>query len=469
MGSARLKAFSDFYSLRQAAEILAVSIDTLIEWNDNNILKPTITQDGLVGYKEEQIEKFLEIRKLIQNPSPVDEQLTNPFAQSVSELQKISLTNNNPNQKRADKIPSKTETAKLHYSTKDKSRPIILLSIFSVIAILLLAGISFQQDNKSLLPYNDNSVLQNKPVNLENISTQQISQVGLQESTKADTHKPIEYVNISNNLNNINTSNENLSALHSIIKKEATTTVASDSQMLIVPQSDTTIGIEYSLLNPVTYGTNYNSAANRASRPNLNNIGTQTPSDFLALDLSLGEVFQNNESTNQKSPSTFVIGLYILSIISLLFISNKSPAFLALKTNTNGAVPSAHINNAHNQKILEINQKTDGTVVIFFQSNEYKISKPELNSESDQFIERLLDFAPGNVKEVNYDITEDEKIKLNAPLSKLVTRLGFVGLKRELFFPRTSKNVVLFRKYLTEDDLASMSLTRDKILNELSN
>jgi hypothetical protein len=74
-----------------------------------------------------------------------------------------------------------------------------------------------------------------------------------------------------------------------------------------------------------------------------------------------------------------------------------------------------------------------------------------------------------NVKEIDYDSYNDTEIRLNAPLSKLVTRLGFVGIKRDLFFPRTSKNRVLFRKYLTEKDLTSMNLTTEQISSEFLN
>jgi len=118
------------------------------------------------------------------------------------------------------------------------------------------------------------------------------------------------------------------------------------------------------------------------------------------------------------------------------------------------------------KKVLEINQKADGTVALCFQGKEYKLCKPDLDSESDQFIERLMKLAVPGVKEIDYDTLGDEEVRFNASLSKLVTRLGFVGIKRNLFFPRTSKNRVLFRRYITQDDLTSMNLTANQILNE---
>ena len=121
------------------------------------------------------------------------------------------------------------------------------------------------------------------------------------------------------------------------------------------------------------------------------------------------------------------------------------------------------------QKVFEVNQKADGAVVLSFQGQEYKVSKPELDSESDQLIERLMELATPDVKEIDYATFEDGKISLSTPLSRLVTRLGFVGIKRDLFFPRTSKNRVLFRRYLTQTDLTAMNLTPSQISSDLFN
>src|SRR4030042_4573675 len=63
MYPAHTKVANEFFSLKQAAEILSVTVETLLEWNDNNILKPTITQNGEVGYTQEQINKFLSIQQ----------------------------------------------------------------------------------------------------------------------------------------------------------------------------------------------------------------------------------------------------------------------------------------------------------------------------------------------------------------------------------------------------------------------
>lgn len=113
-------------------------------------------------------------------------------------------------------------------------------------------------------------------------------------------------------------------------------------------------------------------------------------------------------------------------------------------------------------KVIEINQKMDGQVVAVIDNKEYKISKPEFDSDSDKFIEKLLRLSKDK-KELIY------KDCGRTPLSKLVTRLGFTGLLRKIFFPRTAKQMVKFRKYLTQEDLKKMkNISLESIIKELT-
>ena len=50
-------------NIQQVAVMLSVPVETLLLWNDHNILKPTITLSGEVGYGEEKINQFLAIQK----------------------------------------------------------------------------------------------------------------------------------------------------------------------------------------------------------------------------------------------------------------------------------------------------------------------------------------------------------------------------------------------------------------------
>jgi len=159
----------------------------------------------------------------------------------------------------------------------------------------------------------------------------------------------------------------------------------------------------------------------------------------------------------------FGVGLF-----SVFIMLRKSPVFSARKPIAADSELIFTQENRGERRVMEINQKTDGTVAMYFQGKEYKISKPELDSESDQFISRLMELVNSEIKEIDYDVQLDEKMKVAAPLSKLVTRLGFVGIKRDLFFPRTSKTKVLFRKYITEQDLVSMKLSESQINIEIT-
>jgi predicted site-specific integrase-resolvase len=54
-----------FLSLKEAAKLLEVDVETLLKWNESNILKANITPEGEIGYTQDQLEQFL----LIKNQS----------------------------------------------------------------------------------------------------------------------------------------------------------------------------------------------------------------------------------------------------------------------------------------------------------------------------------------------------------------------------------------------------------------
>ncbi|HVZ11493.1 MAG TPA: MerR family transcriptional regulator, partial [Patescibacteria group bacterium] len=61
MNPSRPAHSENLLSLQEAAQKLGVSVDTLLEWNEHRILKPTITPEGQLAYPEEQINQFLQI------------------------------------------------------------------------------------------------------------------------------------------------------------------------------------------------------------------------------------------------------------------------------------------------------------------------------------------------------------------------------------------------------------------------
>src|SRR6266568_4685300 len=66
MDSARPSDPKNLLTLQEAAERLAVSVDILLQWNELHILKPTITHEGKIGYTEEQLQQFLQIRQSVK-------------------------------------------------------------------------------------------------------------------------------------------------------------------------------------------------------------------------------------------------------------------------------------------------------------------------------------------------------------------------------------------------------------------
>lgn len=184
----------------------------------------------------------------------------------------------------------------------------------------------------------------------------------------------------------------------------------------------------------------------------------------IGINRSIQTEIADKPSINLLFPSLLVL---VSAVSVILFLRKKQLAYSIQSHASN--ITSHFSTKPEEQKILQIDQKMDGTVVLNFQGKEHKLCKPELDSESDQFIGRLLSLSHADVKEIDYDNSVDEHLRVTAPLSKLVTRLGFVGIKRDLFFPRTSKNRVLFRRYITEDDLASMNIQTTQLVQELSN
>ena len=330
-------------SLTTASTQLSVSVETLLEWNELNILKPTITVSGQVGYRPEQINQFIAIRdqnSLIRTDTPEPNKYVTPRRSVFSTLSVLAF--------------------------------IISFTLTVTISQLLLFKPSGNLVAEALSPVSDSSVVDEPVLDPEILA-----------------HLP----------NNA--------------------------------QSYSQKGVTDSVFD---------------SRGNINQEAAQT--DLLASTILADNILEV-DSYNQLNMTPVFIGVFALLLFSIYSFLSK------------GRV-------VDNQIILELNQKPDGTISLNFQGREHRISKPELDSESDQFVERLFQLLTPGSKEIDYDSSTDSQLVLGAPLSKLVTRLGFVGLKRDLFFPRTSKNRVLFRRFVTMHDLSTMNLSVDRISSELS-
>src|SRR4051812_31157649 len=102
MDSAQDDSSKKVLTLREAGDLLEVSIETLLQWNDLNILKPTISKDGEIVYTKSQIDQFLAIRNsnptlLSQTPelskkdNGVTESTDNSFFDGFSKTKKFGV------------------------------------------------------------------------------------------------------------------------------------------------------------------------------------------------------------------------------------------------------------------------------------------------------------------------------------------------------------------------------------------
>jgi hypothetical protein len=367
-------------TLVEAAEILKVPVNTLLKWNEYNILKPTITNTGDVGYKQEQIDQFLIIRQ--------------------------QFTNRQNFQVRRDKI-----------KTRDETFPVVkFLSITAITALITVTIITRQEWFKSVATKEDT-----------------MRQARFIQTKRSDFYKPVDSTLPPENSYNLATISANMDAY---------------------AQSESPVSGQ-EIANPI-----FDKDGNIK--------GEIADTGVLATNSIAQGSIHGSSIAKQTVDLNLLLVIAALALLSIPLFFKKQPAYQAVVPGSISEIlPIAVDNNLEEHKILEVNQKTDGSVVLCFRGQEYKVSKPELDSESDQFIEKLMSLAGSDIKEINYDAGEDSEINLSAPLSKLVTRLGFVGMKRDLFFPRTSKNKVLFRRFVTQNDLSSMNLSPEEIFREI--
>lgn len=478
---------TDLFNLTNAAQYLAVSIDVLLAWNEHDILKPTITSNGEIAYTRNQLDKF----KAIQNNSKLTSHENETFGKSFNQQPavlplSIDQENDFQNKQMHQQQNNFSQINNYHFHnhssnpTKEIKASISVkklaftLSFFGV----LLLTLAFTQQSKL------NSLLYQNPEKGVNYD----SHSAIIETTNNKTEN-----NINNEGNKVTKNNPSLNKDNNSNFK--TSTAEGDQNKLTLIES--VLGInsddpdKIKLENEIaTYGQKANLRTSESSSKynnksdTLNNVfdtegnikvSKEDPSEkeLLATALGTSGLTRSQDLVRQNSNTAGAITFIILGLILIYFIYSSKRQLLPTSGSYNQLALQPVSFNTQNdlewEKILEVDQKTDGSVVIIFHGKEYRLSKPELDSESDKFIERLMQLTNSGIKEIEYDALSDNILVLNTPLSKIVTRLGFVGIKRDLFFPRTSKSRVLFRKYLTLDDLFSMNMTIEDLSNKFSN
>lgn len=470
MDPARPSNPSNYLTLKQAAQSLAVSVDVLLSWNENNILKPTILPTGEVGYAKQQIDQFLKIRnssQLTVAPNFLEKQREVPPSNQpfeiVTEKNTVSYNQQTNNFSQINNY-NFYDSPPIKPNKKNK----IIISLIGLAAgffVLITSSIL-------LLFYQENTNNNNSDVLAADTTRDSFKESGdLRESDQSLNNEGAAIT--KNRIASINRPSENRAVYASSAAKtnykQAVLVEAvigngkADGKSPSLPDSTTTYNQKINI--------NENSDAENEVFDTEGNIKVSKSEEeenrLIATRLAMGGVSQNQGYLKQSSSSVGFVSFLIIGLFTFYVIySKKRSLFPALEGSQNLDIQPQNSNAVEeNPRILEVFQKTDGTVAMFFQSKEIKISKPELDSESDKFIERLMQLVGADIKEIEYDSLLDDSLSINTPLSKLVTRLGFVGVKRDLFFPRTSKTRVHFRKYLTADDLLSMNLTPDDVIN----
>jgi hypothetical protein len=424
-----------YLTLIQAAQMLSVSIDVLLQWNDFNILKPTITQRGQIVYSHEQIDKFLEAQQLLQNNKIDVENVAVNRAQEIITQgnQNIFITN-------------------ISNAAKNKLFPVALAVTMSVIVVTILSVTNLHTTTPKTVAQNttapsqkQDTVSKTSPSQTDNTVLTESTPLSVQMKDGSSPYTPVDLTNKENKSMNL--------SYNRLTQGQVLGSKIEKSAPIESPKIDT---LGYSEIAKFSEGNdNPNNLFDDAG-----NIKGDAPNpDVLGIATGISKFMHVDNAALPSANSQYIFMLMIVIAATTVILLRKLPAY------------SYHAHHGAGQfqkpddigtKVFEIDQKTDGTVVLYFKGEEYKLSKPELDSESDQFIERLMEVSDSD-QEIDYDKSTDENIKLSTPLSKLVTRLGFVGTKRDLFFPRTSKNKVLFRRYITEEDLTAMNMNATEL------
>jgi hypothetical protein len=443
-------------SLKDAAQILAVSVEVLLEWNEHNILKPTITTQGNIGYTQTQLDQFITIRQLsLQAPSQ-----------------------SNTTQLEAD-YPKVIKNSEDNSSYLPKAF-IFLASLSIALTIILFPSPDIKTSKLKL----SENVLAALPIKLSSEASgekifQNIGESIIKEKLTVpslyETKRDGQWHGMGQTEHAAGSDKTLLSEAEGSQAQQATATPHLNESAKDIPVEDIDFSNSFA---SVAFPDTCESCMTDEESPidERGQIKGEAKTDLYAIIEGIDGMIKSG-STNQpplrdsliNTNITNQIIILIIGSLAILFMFQKQFAYPDKKSQPGPIDRQPNQANNVSQKILEIDQKTDGTVVLLLQGTEHKISKPEMNSESDRFIEKLMELTKSGRKEIEYDMLRADEIRFSTPLSRLVTRLGFVGIKRDLFFPRTSKTGVLFRKYLTESDLSRMNLTTGQILNDLQN
>lgn len=446
-------------TLQEAAKMLGVPVEVLLQWNDNHILTPRITRTGQIGYTQEQITQFLAIRSSLQNAQQPFQTATTPYQPQLKQ-QTPTVPVHAPIDYSAQNhrhVPEVQEAA-----TSPRSFVLVVLSAGVLFAVVFAS----QQANLASLAHRSEQKLQSSQAQAKQSDAQLKQAISLNKTNKLAENADSDH---------LHTEDQGVFAKNIFVTPTPTlspTPVTQTRRALASSSSaeSKSVQAKHPLSSPIASVEavidDTSTLAEKTTAPCPSCDETQSPDTALKLGkapdttnlltTALGESPVTNSYPQQKlSTVTSQAVFFVFGSLGLLLLLAERQRRRHL-LHVAPAMVGHH--EAVSEKILEINQKMDGTVVLTFKGKDYKVSKPELDSDSDRFIERLMQLMQPGMQELEYESINDV-LHLTTPLSRIVTRLGFVGVKRDLFFPRTSKHRVLFRKYITTNDLVAMNMT----------
>ena len=105
---------------------------------------------------------------------------------------------------------------------------------------------------------------------------------------------------------------------------------------------------------------------------------------------------------------------------------------------------------------------TDRTVLL---NNTFILSKPNFNSENENFLEYVIDNENKTISKKDIEDATGKKIKKQ--FHNTVNDLGFKNEIRKIFF-KVSKVSVIFKNSVSESEFDNLGVDREKLAKELS-
>lgn len=97
--------------------------------------------------------------------------------------------------------------------------------------------------------------------------------------------------------------------------------------------------------------------------------------------------------------------------------------------------------------------------------DQYKLSKPTLESENDHFFQYVFN-NPNRIIKAN-EIEENERAVIGKHFGNILNDLGFKGEIRKLFFT-TSKDSVIFRNFIPKDRISDFGVNQEELEKQIS-